>query len=83
MNGERVPHDIKSTQNKNTSELAESAVFMRELWEYENLKAVLTSSILWIRKLEHKWNMDLHMNSSNLCPWYMFLSLSEPLFPCI
>lgn len=41
MDGGRVPHGEKSVQNRNTSELAESAVFLRALLEHENLRMLL------------------------------------------
>ena len=79
MDGERGFHGEK---NRNTSELAESAVSLREIWEHENLKIILlTTSTLRIRKYglkkkkkKRKYGLrgsmglesDLHINPSNI-----------------
>lgn len=76
MNVERGPHGKKSTQNRNSSKLEESAVFVRELWEQENLKRVHFME----KKLRPKWNMDLHINSSYMCLCTCSLT-SLSLFP--
>ena len=60
MDGERWLHGKKSVCNRRTSELAESAVLLRELWDQENLNTLLlTTSILQIWKYGLRRNMDL------------------------
>lgn len=68
MDGERGLHGEK---NRNTSEFAESAVSLREMWEHENLKIILfTTPTLQIRKYGLRGSMglesDLRINPSNI-----------------
>ena len=44
MDGERWFHGEKSICNRSTNELAESAVLLRELWDHDNLKALLLTT---------------------------------------
>lgn len=68
MDGERGLHGEK---NRNTSELDESAVSLREIWEHENLKILLlTTPTLRIRKYGLRGSMGLasdpRINPSNI-----------------
>lgn len=47
MDGERWLHGEKSICNRRTSELAESAVLLRELWDQENLNTLLLTTPLY------------------------------------